>query len=324
MSQPPPPPPPGPGHGEPNQPGQPGQPGQPDGGYSYTYGEQSQWDGQNAPAPGHGVPEQGGSGQGGEGQPKLMPWQRPDGDASIPIAAPAPMEQGRPSGQSFYGVRSEQPQQQDAAGYQQFTFPQMQKAKVEPLAVTGIATSPLGIPGLALGLLSLPRVKGGRRRSPALAWTAVILGSVFSIGWILTIITLSLTGAFDRYFESPQAGDVTEARTIASANLAEGNCIATLPPARPVGEVRQVPCETSHIAQVISIHELDGEFPGDDDLEAQARELCAADVAGLGDTPAPVESWYLTPTGEGWSQGNTQLVCLARGSAGPFEGDLLG
>src|SRR5699024_4422149 len=132
-----------------------------------------------------------------------------------------------------------------------------------------------------------------------------------------------LTGTFDRLTEQPVAGDAQAPRTIASANLAEGNCILTLPPARAVGDVQVVPCAQEHIAQVISAHRLDGEYPGEEELEEQATQLCTEEVQGLDSTDIPISPWYLIPTGEGWQEGNTTILCLARGGAGPFEGDLL-
>mgnify|MGYP001213360874 CR=1 FL=1 len=247
----------------------------------------------------------------------------------VPVPSPVPAQPSPPPGQSPYGHRPPPAPEPPApgygpqGGYGQFTFPQMPKAKVEPLAVAGLVTAVLGLPGLILGLLALPRVRGGRRRSPALAWSAVIVSALFTIGWILTIITLALTGTFDRLTEQPEAGDVTEPRTIASATLAEGNCILNLPPDRPVGDVRVVPCEQSHIAQVISAHVLDGSYPGAQALEEQAHDTCTEDVTALPTGEVQVSPWYLIPSEEGWQEGNTRVLCLARGAAGPFEGDLL-
>lgn len=252
-------------------------------------------------------------------------WEAPPGAPPVPVPAhqtgPAPP----PAGQSPYGARptSTSPHEHVGhSGYGQFTFPQMRKAKVDPLAVAGLVTAILGLPGLVLGLLSRPRVKDGRRRSPALAWTAIVLGTLFTIGWTLTFITLVLTGTFDRLTEQPQAGDVDAPRTIATATLAPGNCILTLPPAREVGEVRVVPCAQMHIAQVVSAHPLAGDYAGQEELEAQAEQTCNAEVEGLEEADQVIP-WYLIPTEEGWQEGNTQFLCLARGATGPFEGDLL-
>ena len=311
-------------------------------------GDPQQW-----PPPSPHQPHDHGSRQGGPGvppvavpkpspaEPMAPPGQSPYGSRPAPAGADgtggqpgyAPPgaygEHGPPGAYGGYGAPGAYGEHGppgaygQSGGYGQFTFPELPKAKVEPLAVAGLVTAVLGLPGLVLGLLAVPRVKGGRRRSPALAWSAVILGALFTIGWILTFITLALTGTFDRLTEQPQPGDVSEPRTIASATLAEGNCITSLPPARPVGDVRVVPCEQLHIAQVISVHQLDGSYPGDEVLQEQAASTCAADLDSL-QTDMQVIPWYLVPSDEGWQEGNTQLMCLARAAAGSFDGDLLG
>lgn len=256
-------------------------------------------------------------------------WRDPSGQPVPPVPQmPAPQAgppgYAPPSGQSMYGHHPEpQPVPQQQGGYGQFMFPVAPKQKVEPLAVAGIATSPLGPVGIALGLLARGRVKQTRRRSMGLAWTGVALGALFTVGWVLTATVLSMNGTIDRALESPQPGDVAEARTVAAANLAEGNCISTLPPAEQVGEVRLVPCAEEHIAQVVTLHELSGDFPGADALTDQAVTLCTADVGQLDGGDASFVPWYLVPSETGWAQGNTQVVCLLRGDAGLLQVDLV-
>lgn len=265
-------------------------------------------------------------GSAGQGQWPAAPGPGPSQPAQTPQVplpkAPAPGPQ-TPMGQSPYGLRSEPAPQQHTGQYGQFTFPQLQKAKLEPTAVAGIATSIFGIPAIILGLMARPRVRGGRRRSPALAWTSISLGGLFTIAWILVAVSLTLSGTIDRITERPIAGDTEETRTVAAANLAEGNCVERLPPASEVGEVRLVPCTQAHIAQVLAVHTLDGAYPGGEDLEATAEDRCSADLAALGDTEAAIDRWYFVPSETGWDQGNTQVICLARGAQGPYEGDLV-
>lgn len=258
-------------------------------------------------------------------QPQQQGWGSPSGQQAPPIPqAPSQTTFAPPSGQSMYGHHVQpQPAPQQVGGYGQFMFPVAPKQKVEPLAVAGIATSPLGPVGIALGLLARGRVKRTRRRSMGLAWTGVALGALFTIGWGLTATVLSMNGTIDRALESPQPGDVAEPRTIAAANLAEGNCIAALPPAEQVGEVRLVPCAEEHIAQVVSVHRLDGEFPGADALADRAVTTCTADVEQIDGGDASFVPWYLVPSETGWNQGNTQVVCLLRGDAGPLQVDLV-
>jgi hypothetical protein len=229
-----------------------------------------------------------------------------------------------PSGQSMYGNHQRaEPAPQQQGGYGAFTFPVAPKQKLEPLAVAGIATAPLGPVGIGLGLLARNRVKQTRRRSMALAWTGVALGAAFTVAWALVTAVLSMNGTIDRALESPQPGDVTAARTVAAANLAVGNCIQTLPPAEQVGEVRLVPCADEHIAQVVSLHERSGDFPGTEQIAADATATCTTDVENIDAGDASFVPWYLVPSETGWGQGNTQVVCLLRGDAGPLNVDLV-
>lgn len=258
-------------------------------------------------------------------QPAPVPptWGAPD--AHQPPIPQMPTQTGfaPPSGQSMYGAHPQQQAAPQQGSYGQFTFPVAPKQKVEPLAVAGIATSPLGPVGIALGLIARGRVKQTRRRSMGLAWTGVALGALFTVGWALGLTVLSMNGTIDRAFERPEQGDVAQARTIAAANLAVGNCISTLPPAEQVGEIRLVPCAQEHIAQVVTTHELTGDFPGADELEADATQTCAADVGALDAGDASFVPWFLVPSEAGWNQGNTQVVCLLRGDAGPLQVDLV-
>lgn len=288
------------------------------------------WPGPGAPGPG--APTQAATEQWqqhGWAQPGTGGQPAPQGQPGVPPVPPAPPTQQQPAsvptGRSMYGVRPEpqQPQPQPQGGYGQFTFPVAPRQPLEPLAVAGVATSPLGPVGIVLGLLARGRVRRTRRRSMGLAWTGVALGALFTVVWALVGTALTMNGTIDRALERPQEGDVAEARTIAAANLAVGNCIATLPPAQQVGEVRLVPCAEEHIAQVVTLHELSGDFPGDAALADQAVSTCTTDVAQVDDGDASIVPWYLVPSAAGWEQGNTQVVCLLRGDAGPLHVDLV-
>ncbi|WP_159623096.1 DUF4190 domain-containing protein [Ruania rhizosphaerae] len=264
------------------------------------------------------------------GQPPT-PWQAPPGpDETTPAVPPLPAPpphtpQPGPAGQSMYGSRPTSPQQ-DQGSYGQFTFPVMQRATLEPTAVASVATALLGPVAVFLGVLARTRIKRNRRRSMALAWTGIGLGSLFTIAWVLTTVVLAGNGTIDRLTESPQAGDVATARTVGASNVAVGNCIEFLPPGEQVGEVQLVPCAQSHIAQAISSHELTGDFPGADAVAEEALATCEAAVSALESDGVPesgLTAWYLAPTEEAWGQGTTAVLCLARGSTGPFDGDLL-
>ncbi|UFU06063.1 DUF4190 domain-containing protein [Ruania halotolerans] len=225
-------------------------------------------------------------------------------------------------GQSMYGARPAPEPAPNQGSYGAFTFPVMQRAKVEPTAVASVATVLLGPVAVLLGMIARGRVRRFRRRSMGLAWTGIGLGAFFTVAWVLVAVVLAGNGTIDRLTERPEAGDVTAARTVGASNVAVGNCIEFLPPGEIVGEVRLVPCARQHIAQAVSSHELTGDFPGAAAVAEQALEVCEADVNELAGTIA-LTPWYLAPSEEAWNQGVTDVLCLARGASGPFEGDLL-
>ncbi|SEE63988.1 DUF4190 domain-containing protein [Ruania alba] len=247
----------------------------------------------------------------------------PAADPTLPPIPQAPQStpQG-PVGQSMYGSRPAPEPHAAQGSYGEFTFPVLQRAKVEPTAVASVATALLGPVAVALGLVARGRVRRHRRRSMGLAWTGIGLGAFFTIAWVLLTVVLAGNGTIDRMVERPEAGDVTEARTVGASNVAVGNCIEFLPPGQIVGEVRLVPCEQQHIAQAISSHPLTGDFPGTDAVAEQALEACAPAVSELASS-TPLTPWYLAPSEEAWNQGVTEVLCVARGGSGPFEGDLL-
>ncbi|MFV0251899.1 MAG: septum formation family protein [Beutenbergiaceae bacterium] len=239
-----------------------------------------------------------------------------------PVPQPPQPSYGPPSGQSMYGQRPEAPAAADPqSNYGQFSFPTPPKQPIEPLAVAGLATAPLGPVGIALGLVARGRAKQRRTRSVGMAWTAVILATLFTAGWGLAAAALTLNGTVDRALERPVEGDIEQATTIASANLAVGNCIATLPPATQVGEIQVVPCATEHIAQVVSTHEQSGDFPGEAALADLAASTCTADVEALDAGDASFVPWYLVPSEAGWATGNSRVLCLLRADAGPITAD---
>lgn len=256
------------------------------------------------------------------GQPTGPAGQPPGSDVPpIPQAPTAAPEPQAPLGQSPYGQRAPM-EQSEQGSYGQFTFPVMKRRPLEPTAVAAVATSPLGPVGVGLGIFARRQVKATRRRSLTLASTGIGLGALFTVLWVLAAVVLAGNGTIARWTEQPQAGDVSEARTVAASNVAVGNCIQFLPPGQSVGELQLVPCAQEHAAQAVTEHELDGSFPGVDALDSQARETCQADVSALA-SEVPVMVWYLAPSQQAWDEGTQRILCVARAQSGSMTGDLV-
>lgn len=278
----------------------------------------------------HGAAWQPGAGQpGGAADPWASPGQPagtgvPPGGPGVPPIPQAPTAQPAPQGplgQSPYGQHAPV-EQSEQGSYGQFTFPVMKRRPLEPTAVASVATSPLGPVGVGLGIFARRQVRATQRRSLTLASTGISLGALFTVLWLLAAVVLAGNGTIARWTEQPEAGDVAEARTVAASNVAVGNCIQFLPPGQSVGEVQLVPCAQDHAAQAVTEHELDGDFPGVDALDSQAREACQGDVSALA-SEVPVMVWYLAPSQLAWDQGTQRILCLARAQGGSMTGDLV-
>lgn len=204
-----------------------------------------------------------------------------------------------------------------------YTFPTLQRPALEPLAVAALATSPLAPVGLGLGIVALGRISRDHTRGRGLAIGAIIISSLILAGLALTLLTLILNGSLARAGESPSPGDVSAERTIATVNLAGGNCVATLPVSRTVGEVTVVPCGGEHLMQVLSTPAAGtGDYPGEDALFRSAALTCGEAFEGAG-PPAGFEPWFLVPSERSWDNGYHHHVCLARSTAGPITIDII-
>lgn len=228
---------------------------------------------------------------------------------SAPPAPNAPYS-APPAGPVSPGVPTARPD-----GYGQFMFPDLKGPGVEPLAVASLITFPLGPIGLGLGIAALRRVRRNRKRSPAMAGTGIVLGLLSTAAAVLTIITLVLNGTWEQVTQRPEAGDTDAARVVASANVASGNCLRTLPVGDTVGEVTQVPCSQEHQAQAVAVVDLPDADWEAAELLGSAAAACADGLAPFADEPH-VQPWFFVPSERGWQEGSRTAVCLLR-TTGP-------
>ncbi len=101
-----------------------------------------------------------------------------------------------------------------------------------------------------------------------------------------------------------------------SANaLEEGDCIdAEI--GGDVGEDDKVDCEESHSAEVYSTFDLEGDdFPGVEEVQAQADERCLEDFEGYVGLPyedSTIDFTTLNPSEDSWNDNDDRTVlCLA-------------
>lgn len=124
------------------------------------------------------------------------------------------------------------------------------------------------------------------------------------------------------------SGNVTESAGADVFDVRVGDCLGDFGDSEEVTDVSVVPCDQEHGQEIYATAQVpDGELPGDDDLRAQAEEVCTAEFeayVGLPYTESELDFTWLQPTAESWDQGDRELVCLVNDPAGPVTGSLQG
>lgn len=101
-------------------------------------------------------------------------------------------------------------------------------------------------------------------------------------------------------------------------SLSTGDCLAV--PSGTSGtsvtEVRVLPCDRSHGAEVIGTSVVEGDtMPSTDDLDARAQEDCLAEFekyVGIAYSGSELGLTWMVPTEESWrDSGDRTITCLA-------------
>jgi hypothetical protein len=152
----------------------------------------------------------------------------------------------------------------------------------------------------ALGYLGLKRTTDGQRRGRELAKAALVIATVWLIGFITVgaIAVMSFKGK------------------TAATELTSGNCIDGDTQGN-VSRVKVVDCSTPHTAEVMGTFTLDDEtFPGQEALVDQAEQRCP-DYVPEGIDPN-LAIYYLVPTTQTWSKGDHDIVCMLVSTGDPL------
>ncbi len=124
------------------------------------------------------------------------------------------------------------------------------------------------------------------------------------------------------------SGNITESAGADVFDVRAGDCLGDFGDSEQVTDVSVVPCDQEHAQEIYATAEVpDGELPSDDDLRAQAEEVCTAEFetyVGLPYAESALDFTWLQPTTESWDQGDRELVCLVNDPAGPVTGSLQG
>jgi hypothetical protein len=82
-------------------------------------------------------------------------------------------------------------------------------------------------------------------------------------------------------------------------------------------EVSSVPdreCDEPHDNEVFAIYDLpSGDYPGDQEVQSMAQEYCVGSAftsyVGIEYADSDLDVFTLTPTAEGWEQGDQEVIC---------------
>ena len=179
------------------------------------------------------------------------------------------------------------------------------------LSTTVLLSTLGGLGGLALvlGLISLVRCRGGRRRGAGLAVTGIVLAAVWGAGAAAVVVLSNKPEARDASGKVVREGDVPV------TSLKVGECIKKWAVAGTVGDVTVLPCTMNHDAEVFHTFTATGtdKFPGDAAIVGEAATQCLekAKTALKPDDLKKAKTAYFKPVEAGWGNKQRQIACVA-------------
>ncbi|MDF9715456.1 septum formation family protein [Nocardioides sp. ChNu-153] len=156
-----------------------------------------------------------------------------------------------------------------------------------------------------------------------------VAGRVLAVGIALAGMgALSACGSEDDATRDEGTQEVTEAGNADAFSLQVGDCFDD-PEGTEVTEVPAVPCAEPHDNEIFEAFDMDeGDWPGDDAVQAAVEEGCGGAFEAFVGTPYDTSALYLdalTPTEDSWTQGDDrEILCVVFDPEGPVEGTLEG
>lgn len=125
-----------------------------------------------------------------------------------------------------------------------------------------------------------------------------------------------------------ESGEVVEGGQQSAFTMRVGDCWND-PDGQQVSELEVVPCAEPHDNEVIALFDLpDGDFPGEDAVEAAADEGCTArfaDYVGSSYESSELVIWPLWPTEGSWdNMDDREIVCSVYDPSGLLTGSIKG
>ena len=148
-----------------------------------------------------------------------------------------------------------------------------------------------------------------RRRGRGLA--------ALGIGLVVVLVLGGGAWGVTYWLQTRPLGEISSPTTATARQVATGHCIAELPADGQVARVRLVPCSDPHEAEVVGTLQLTGPWPGQAAAEGQVARWCEMDGA---QRRAGFTAVAWSPSEAGWTQGDTQGVCIAWSTDGTVTG----
>ncbi len=156
------------------------------------------------------------------------------------------------------------------------------------------------------------------RRRSALRFVGKLFAVLFGLWWIVAFAS-GFVGAFlEEGGATPDPSrSIVPTPTVGSVigweDIAVGDCL--VPPTEEVFyEIRRVPCDTPHGAEVFALVTRPGaEYPGPDAIASFARAECHSAFAKWAGTPFDDQEllgvWWFSPSKESWDDGDRTIQC---------------
>ena len=184
-----------------------------------------------------------------------------------------------------------------------------------------------GPPEVWLGTVVAPDARSAavRQRTRRRVW--IVGAAVVVLAVALAAVVLGVRAARERAWE-PLPTELSEPRDAQAVQLVLGSCIEDVPDGGgEVTQVRAVPCEEPHEAQVVGRTDAgpDAVWPGGESLADRGSRSCGADLLGpetRQDGAKDLRFVVWAPSEDSWSAGDRTTLCLAVADR-PRSGSLL-
>lgn len=158
-----------------------------------------------------------------------------------------------------------------------------------------------------------------RTRAAAVAFTVVTAAGLTGCAQIE-----GLLGGEPERGDDGQVTETTEGVSV--LDLQQGDCTSQLGESE-MTEIDLIPCEEPHSNEIYHAYDLpEGDFPGADEVDAQAVEACKTEFEtfiGLTYDESALEVNYLVPTQESWeSDDDRTVLCFVYDPAADTTGTL--